>query len=62
LILVKIAQLAADLPEIRELDLNPLLADENGVIALDARISVAPLPPGTQLSRGQTCGFVSSRR
>jgi acetyltransferase len=43
LVLVKIAQLAADIPEIRELDINPLLADENGVIAVDARVMVAPL-------------------
>jgi acetyltransferase len=43
LVLVKLAQLAADLPEIRELDLNPLLADENGVVALDARVSVRPV-------------------
>ena len=28
LLLVKLAQLAADLPELRELDLNPVLADE----------------------------------
>ncbi len=41
LVLVKLAQLAADLPEIREIDLNPLLADETGVIALDARVAVA---------------------
>jgi acetyltransferase len=38
--LVKISQLAADNPDIRELDINPLLADENGVLALDARIKV----------------------
>jgi acetyltransferase len=43
LLLVKLAQLAADLPEIRELDLNPMLADQNGLIAVDARIAVAPL-------------------
>ena len=45
LLLVKLAQLAADLPEVRELDLNPLLADENGLIAVDARVAVAPVDP-----------------
>ena len=39
--LVKLAQLAADVAEIVELDINPLLADEHGVIALDARVRVA---------------------
>jgi acetyltransferase len=45
LILVKIAQLAADLPEVRDLDINPLLADENAMIALDARVAVAAVEP-----------------
>ncbi len=40
MVLVKIAQMAADIPEIRELDINPLLADENGVLAVDARMAV----------------------
>jgi hypothetical protein len=40
LFLVKLAQMAADLPELCELDLNPILADEAGVIAVDARIKV----------------------
>jgi acetyltransferase len=43
LLLVKLAQLAADFSEIREIDLNPVLADETGVIAVDARVSVAPV-------------------
>jgi acetyltransferase len=43
LLLVKLAQLAADFPEIREVDLNPVLADESGVIAVDARVKVAPV-------------------
>ncbi|HET7715468.1 MAG TPA: bifunctional acetate--CoA ligase family protein/GNAT family N-acetyltransferase [Bauldia sp.] len=41
-VLVRLAQLAADIPELRELDINPLLADETGVLALDMRIAVAP--------------------
>ncbi len=42
MVLVKLAQMAADIPEIRELDINPLLADENGVLAVDARVAVGP--------------------
>lgn len=41
LTLVQISQMIVDIPEILELDINPLLADENGVLALDARIRVA---------------------
>ena len=39
-VLVKLSQMAADIPEIRELDINPLLADETGVLAVDARVAV----------------------
>jgi acetyltransferase len=52
LVLVKLAQLAADFPQLRELDLNPLLADPDGVLAVDARVAIAPVddagrgPPG----------------
>jgi len=38
--LVRLSYLVARHPEIREIDINPLLADENGVIALDARVRV----------------------
>jgi acetyltransferase len=52
LTLVKLAQLAADLPEVRELDINPLLADHTGVIAVDARVAVAPVPAETRKGGG----------
>jgi acetyltransferase len=40
MVLVTLAQMAADIPQIRELDINPLLADESGVLAVDARVVV----------------------
>jgi acetyltransferase len=40
LTLVKLSQLACDLDEVAELDINPLLADETGVVGVDARIHV----------------------
>jgi len=51
LTLVKLSQMAADCPEIHELDINPLLADEKGVIALDARVG---LRKPERLFAGQT--------
>ena len=42
LVLARLAQLAADIPQVRELDINPLLADRDGVIAVDARVAIAP--------------------
>ena len=49
LTLVQLSQLVVDFPEIVELDINPLLAGPNGIIALDARIGVErPRIPGSQ--------------
>ena len=39
--LIRLGQLAADQAEIRELDINPLLADAAGIIAVDARLRIA---------------------
>jgi acetyltransferase len=43
-VLIALSQMLADLPELVELDINPLLADERGVIALDARLLVSRTP------------------
>jgi acetyltransferase len=37
-VLVAVAQMQIDLPELRELDINPLMADPAGVVAVDARV------------------------
>ena len=48
-VLVAVSQLLADLPEVAELDINPLIVNHQGVIALDARIRLsAQAPAGAQ--------------
>ena len=40
LTMIKVAQIVTDHPAIDELDINPLFANENGVLVLDARIGI----------------------
>ena len=47
LTLMKISQLVADLPEIVEIDVNPLLADERGVLAVGGYMAIAPVDVAT---------------
>lgn len=48
-VITRVSQLVIDLPEVAELDINPLVADSAGVKALDVRVRVAaPQQPGSQ--------------
>jgi acetyltransferase len=48
--LLKVSRMASELPELEEMDLNPLLVDANGVLALDARVKLRS-PGAGELSR-----------
>ncbi|ELX09510.1 acetyltransferase, GNAT family [Janthinobacterium sp. HH01] len=48
--LVQVADMVADLPQLAELDLNPLLAIGGGVVALAARVQLAPAGRGRALA------------
>jgi acetate---CoA ligase (ADP-forming) len=49
-LLLRLSRLAADFPEVAELDLNPVLALPTGCVAVDARVRVAP-PPQRQVPK-----------
>lgn len=45
-ILLRVSEMVCALPQLREMDINPIIVDEDGAVAVDARIVVAPAPPG----------------
>jgi acetyltransferase len=44
-VLLRISEIACELPEVAELDVNPIVADEQGVVALDARVRLRAVDP-----------------
>jgi acetyltransferase len=46
-VLLRVSEMVCELPHIRELDINPLIVDEHGIVAVDARMVVDfPRPSG----------------
>lgn len=41
-LLVRVSEMVCELPWIAEMDINPVIADENGIVAVDARIVIDP--------------------
>lgn len=48
-LLLRVARLAEELPDVAELDLNPVIARPDGVLAVDAKVRLAPPPPRPDL-------------
>jgi acetyltransferase len=45
-VLLRVSEMVCELPQIKEMDINPLMVDEEGAYALDARIVVHYQAPG----------------
>ena len=48
-LLHRLSLLAEQLPEVAELDLNPVIGLPDGCVAVDARVRVGPRPPAHPL-------------
>ena len=41
-VLLRVSEMVCELPQLREMDINPIIVDEHGAIAVDARIVIGP--------------------
>jgi len=46
-VLLSVSSVACELPSVQEMDINPLIIDDKGIVAVDARIMVAYPKPST---------------
>jgi acyl-CoA synthetase (NDP forming) len=44
-LLLRVGRLADEIPEVSEMDLNPVIVSATGVVAVDVKIRLAPAPP-----------------
>jgi acetyltransferase len=44
-ILLRVSEMVCELPQLREMDINPVIVDETGAVAVDARIVIEHAPP-----------------
>jgi len=43
-VLLRVSEMVCEFPQLREMDINPLIVDEHGAVAVDARIVLQPAP------------------
>jgi acetyltransferase len=51
-VLLRVSEMVCELPQLREMDINPLIVDESGVVAVDARIVLDHAPHGSSAGGG----------
>jgi acetyltransferase len=47
-VLLRVSEMVCELPWLREMDINPLIVDEHGALAVDARIVIGHHPPAAR--------------
>ena len=52
-VLLRVSEMVCALPQLREMDINPIIVDESGAIAVDARIVIDGAPPSHHGATGQ---------
>lgn len=57
-VLLRVSEMVCELPQLREMDINPIIVDDTGAVAVDARIVIdgAPLATG---GRGKPYGHLA---
>ena len=53
-ILLRVSEMVCELPQLREMDINPIIIDEHGAVAVDARIVI---DSGTQAIGGRVGAY-----
>ena len=47
-VLLRVSEMVCELPQLREMDINPVIVDEFGAVAVDARIVIDNAPPSAR--------------
>ncbi|MEY3124821.1 MAG: hypothetical protein RLZZ573_1341 [Pseudomonadota bacterium] len=47
-VLLRVSEMVCELPQLREMDINPIIVDESGAVAVDARIVIDNAPPSVR--------------